>query len=111
MAELVSLTSSHRVVAFLDDHLAPGTDVMGLPVWGDSTTLADLPRRGITAVHVAIGHNPTRVTLLARARAAGLKAATLVHPRACVAPSATLAWAARSWPWRWWAPRPGSERA
>lgn len=90
VAELAGLAGTHRVVAFLDDQQAPGSDVMGVPVWGGSAEMPHLPARGVEAVHVAIGHNATRARLLARAREAGLEAATLVHPRACVSPSATL---------------------
>jgi len=88
--ELVRLAGTCRVLGFLDDLLPPGTEVMGVPVWGPTTDLARLLARGISAIHVAIGHNPTRAALHAQAQAAGLQIATLVHPRACVAPSATL---------------------
>lgn len=88
--ELVQLTNSHEVVAFLDDQLAPGTDVLGVPVWGPSTELVSLSARSVQAVHVAIGNNGARERLMAQAEAAGLRCATLVHPRACVSPSALI---------------------
>ncbi|WP_240936431.1 MULTISPECIES: acetyltransferase [Hydrogenophaga] len=90
VSELVQLAGTHTVAGFLDDQLPPGTEVLGVPVWGGTAELPRLPERGVTAVHVAIGHNPTRAALLARVREAGLQAATLVHPRACVSPSARL---------------------
>lgn len=88
--ELVHLAGSHKVVAFLDDQLAPGTDVLGVPVWGPSSDLGSLARRGVRSLHVAIGNNRARERLLAQALANGLHCATLVHPRACVSPSAVL---------------------
>lgn len=88
--ELVRLLGAHTPAGFLDDTLAAGTVVMGLPVWGPTALLTELPARGVHAVHVAIGHNATRESLDAGARAAGLTLATLIHPRACVSPSATL---------------------
>lgn len=88
--ELVRLSGAHRVVAFLDDQHPPGTDIMGVPVWGASSLLDDLSTRGVAAVHVAIGNNGTRQALSERARAAGLTLVTLTHPRAFVSPSAVL---------------------
>ena len=88
--ELVQLISSHRVAAFLDDQCPPGTDVMGIPVWGTSSLVDELFGRGVGAVHVAIGNNGVRQALCERARAAGLTLATLTHPRAFVSASASL---------------------
>lgn len=88
--ELVRLLGEHTPAGFLDDTLPAGTVVMGLPVWGPTALLAELATRGVHAVHLAIGHNATRESLSAGARAAGLNLATLIHPRACVSPSATL---------------------
>lgn len=81
---------AYTVTAFLDDQQAPGTLVMGVPVWGPTTLLGELPTRGVQTVHIAIGHNRTRQSLADRAQALGLALATLVHPRACVSPSASL---------------------
>ncbi len=88
--ELVRLSGTHQVVAFLDDQQSPGTDIMGIPVWGASALLDDLPARGVKAAHVAIGNNRARQALSERVRAAGLLLANLVHPRAFVSPSAVL---------------------
>lgn len=88
--ELVRLSATHEVKAFLDDQQPPGTDILGVPVWGPCADLAQLPSKGVNAVHVAIGHNATRQALAERAVSAGLSLATLVHPRAFVSPSATL---------------------
>jgi sugar O-acyltransferase (sialic acid O-acetyltransferase NeuD family) len=88
--ELVRLGGTHRVLAFLDDQQPAGADIMGVPVWGDSAWLQDLPARGVSAIHVAIGNNRSRQALCERASAAGLSLTTLVHPRAYVSPSAVL---------------------
>jgi sugar O-acyltransferase (sialic acid O-acetyltransferase NeuD family) len=88
--ELVRLLGTHEVPGFLDDLHPPGTDVMGVPVWGPTTAMASLSDRGVNALHVAIGNNAARAALHARARDAGLQAVTLIHPRACVSPSASL---------------------
>lgn len=88
--ELVRLLGTHTPTGFLDDTQSAGSIVMGLPVWGPTSLLSDLPARGVRAVHVAIGHNATREALNAHARGAGLALATLIHPRASVSPSAKL---------------------
>lgn len=88
--ELVRLSGTHQVVAFLDDQQSPGTDIMGVPVWGSSPLLNELPARGVQAAHVAIGNNRARQALSERVRAAGLTLITLVHPRAFVSPTAVL---------------------
>lgn len=88
--EAAQLAGTHEVVAFLDDQLPLGSVVMGVTVWGPTSELPSLASRGVTAVHVAIGNNRVRERLMAQAEAAGLRCATLVHPRACVSPSALL---------------------
>lgn len=88
--ELVRLSTTHEVKAFLDDQLPAGTDILGIPVWGSSAEFEQLAARGVKAVHIAIGNNAIRQALGERARAAGLGLATLVHPRAFVSPSALL---------------------
>jgi sugar O-acyltransferase (sialic acid O-acetyltransferase NeuD family) len=88
--EAARLAGTHEVMAFLDDQLPPGTEVMGVPVWGPTSELPSLAARGVTTAHVAIGNNRVRERLMVQARAAGLTCATVVHPRACVSPSASL---------------------
>lgn len=88
--ELVRLSATHEVKAFLDDQQPAGTHILGVPVWGSSAAFDQLPARGVRAVHIAVGHNASRQALAERARAAGLALATLVHPRAFVSPSAEL---------------------
>lgn len=88
--EVTRLAGTHEVMAFLDDQLQPGTKVMGVPVWGPTSELPSLTARGVTAVHIAIGNNRVRERLMELTQAAGLPCATLIHPRACVSPSASL---------------------
>jgi sugar O-acyltransferase (sialic acid O-acetyltransferase NeuD family) len=88
--ELARLGRTYDVCAFLDDQQPPGTDILGVPVWGPTSLLDALPSRKVQMVHVAIGRNTTRQTLCERAHSAGLSLATLVHPQAFVSPSATL---------------------
>src|SRR5690606_2534903 len=89
--ELLRTDGAYQVHAFLDDQQAPGTQVLGVPVWGPSSLLDDLVARGVRAVHIAVGNNRSRQALSERACAAQLTLATVIHPRAFVSPSAVLA--------------------
>ncbi len=85
-----ALRSGRQIVGVLDDdaskHGRPfySTTVLGpvagLERWGD----------GRTECVVAVGSNPQRQRLQSDAAAAGLQAAVVVHPCACVAPTAII---------------------
>lgn len=88
--ELARSSGAYDVTAFLDDEQPPGTDILGVPVWGPTSLLDTLTSRRVQTVHIAIGRNVTRQALCERARSARLVLATLIHPRALVSPSAVL---------------------
>jgi acetyltransferase EpsM len=75
-------------VGFVDDtpHLL-GTAVLGLDVLAPIASLGDIAH---DAVIVALGDNRARRAITERLLAAGERLATAIHPRACVAPSATI---------------------
>ena len=76
-------------IAFLDDRLTPGTRVLGLPVLGP-VRLLDWRKGRFGCIHVAIGENQIRLTLLQTACALGYAAPPLVPPSALVSPWAQL---------------------
>ena len=81
----------HRVVGFLDaDPATHGRSVHDVPVLGGPNLLDKMPGRKVRGVIVAIGDNRTRANYAAEAEAAGLELVSVVHPRACVAESATV---------------------
>ena len=89
VAEYLTTLGSHRAAFFLDDAPNRSKEVTGLPVRpGDD--LEGLPAEGVRHAFVAIGRGRTRLAVMDRAREAGLELITIVHPRAFVAPSATL---------------------
>ncbi|MDP3423219.1 MAG: acetyltransferase [Burkholderiaceae bacterium] len=89
VAEAFALQGGAAVVGFIDDGVAAGSMVFGLPVLGN---MGSLPAHAAVAnaVCVAIGNNATRQRLTAQAVQAGFALATVVHPRAFVAPSAVV---------------------
>lgn len=93
LADIAGQQGRYGVVGFLDPFRAVGEQTLGRPVLG---TEADLPalveRHAIRAVVVAIGDNASRAAVVARIHAAcpALPFATLVHPRAAIAASATI---------------------
>lgn len=80
-------TGVWRIAGVLDDATgASGGAVLGCAVLGGTDRISDYARTG-TAFVVAIGSNAIRERLQTTATAAGLVAATLVHPSAVLAES------------------------
>ena len=77
------------VVGFLDDALPVGDTMLGVPVLGSLASLSK-HRAAADQVIVAIGNNAVRENLMDQLGAAEWGFATVVHPRAIVAPSALL---------------------
>lgn len=91
--ELVQAAGKFRAAGFLDDGLAPGSQVMGVRVLGGAGLLPELRRRGFSKVINAvggIGNISTRLAVFQRLREAGFEFPTVVHPGAWVEPSAIL---------------------
>jgi UDP-perosamine 4-acetyltransferase len=76
------------VAGLADRTLSAG--VLGREVIVTLDELASLPARGIRSAVVAIGNNEVRRRVADRAREAGLCLPVIVHPTACVSPSAEL---------------------
>src|SRR5438477_2381923 len=88
--------AGYRVIAFFDNDPNARSPVKGVPIHhgdrGFARWLAGTKRPGSIACAVAIGgdRGRDRVSIQTKLSAAGLRPATLVHPRAVVAASATL---------------------
>ena len=94
LLDLLQTLARYEVVGVVDDHLRPGDDVLGAPVLGGSEVLAELRARDVAlAVNGigGIGRIESRVEVFDRLAGAGFSCPSLVHPRAVVEPSATLA--------------------
>ena len=64
--------------------------LLGTAWLGDDDALGRLREQGLRHFVAALGDNRTRERVTARAEAAGLVAATLIHPTAVVSPSARI---------------------
>lgn len=91
LIDIVRQTPGLELVGLLDaDPDKFGTDVLGYPVLGGESFLADLK---VDAAFIGIGGVPSnrvRRRVFERVRAAGLPIVSLVHPTAVVAASARL---------------------
>lgn len=91
--ELVRASDAFELLGVVDDGLAPGDLVLGLPVLGGRTALAALAGAGVLHAAHAVG-GVGRMSLRADVARAitdhGLALPALVDPTAGVAPSATL---------------------
>lgn len=76
-----------RVEGFIDDGLAVGTLVLGLPVLGDAGWLVTLPPRLIA---LGLGDNRRREEVSGLLEAQGHTLGTFVHPTAFISPTASL---------------------
>jgi sugar O-acyltransferase (sialic acid O-acetyltransferase NeuD family) len=91
LLDLVADGAPYEVIAFLDDNPALwGTSVCGIPVLGSSADAARAVDSGAEGVAVFLGNPRDRERVGALVLAAGLQLPVLIHPRAYVAPSATL---------------------
>jgi sugar O-acyltransferase (sialic acid O-acetyltransferase NeuD family) len=92
--ELIQATGEHTVIGLIDDALAPGDQVLDVPVIGGGEALAALKEAGCGLAANAvggIGAISTRIAVFERIQAAGFQMPALVHPSAVVEPSAQLA--------------------
>lgn len=89
VAEAAELSGLFEVVGFLDDGLPAGSDVLGYPILGAMETMADQLAVCDESI-VAIGNNALRQSLMQQLTDVGLDVGTVIHPRACVSPSAVV---------------------
>jgi len=93
LIDLIRAEGVWRIVGIVDDHLAAGSDVMGVPVLGGGERLGLLRERGIRyAVNAVggIGDITPRLEVFDKLRNAGFAIPTVIHPRAYVEPSAAI---------------------
>jgi UDP-perosamine 4-acetyltransferase len=89
--DLLRETGAHDVVAFLDETPSlRGTTVHGIPVLGPPDAIEQAVAIGVDGGMVSIGDARARERLGAVIVDAGLELVTLIHPRAYIAPSATI---------------------
>lgn len=89
VAEAAELGGEFEIIGFLDDAVDVGGLIFGWPVLGPISNLG-VYRTSCDQAIVAIGNNSVRETLMRQLVDAGMLAATVVHPKAVVSPSALL---------------------
>jgi sugar O-acyltransferase (sialic acid O-acetyltransferase NeuD family) len=93
LVELIGAEGKFRVVGILDDHLPPGSKILGIPVLGNGDFLPRLKAQGIGQIINAvggIGDILPRLRIYENIKAAGFTVPTVIHPRAYVEKSARL---------------------
>jgi sugar O-acyltransferase (sialic acid O-acetyltransferase NeuD family) len=91
--DLLRMVGTYRIVGVVDDGVAKGARVMGVPVLGGGEVLAELAAQGVRqAVNAVggIGNVAVRVKVFGRIAEAGFVCPAVVHPTAFVEPSAEL---------------------
>lgn len=92
--DLILAAGEYELVGLVDDAPQPDNQVMGIPVLGGRDCLASLIQSGIHLAVNAVGGigNPSlRVSIFDLLEKTGFSFPPVVHPRACVEPSARLA--------------------
>ncbi len=93
LIDLIHAEGRFLIHGIVDDGIAAGTQIMGVPVLGDGSILNELRHQGIgLAVNAVggIGSITPRLKVYDRLRQAGFGFPTVIHPRAFVEPTATL---------------------
>jgi acetyltransferase EpsM len=93
LIDLLRRLKTYQITGVIDDGLAPGTQVMGLPVLGGAEVLPELYGRSVRlAVNAVggIGNLAIRVQVFRRLAEAGFACPAVVHPSAVVEASAAL---------------------
>ena len=84
-------SGEYDVAGFIDDNPHRiGALLHGVPVLGGRSELRALAASGLGLLFPAVGDNALRLKMLDEAREAGLSAAVVVHPAACVSPLAQI---------------------
>ncbi len=94
LIELIQAEGQYHVAGILDDHLPVGSQILKVPVLGGGDFLARLRTQGIGLCVNAvggIGDITPRLKIYEKIKAAGVRVPTVIHPRAYIEPSASLA--------------------
>lgn len=91
VADVALAQKKYQSLIFVDDQYPQLTNVLGFPVMGALSQLADIVHKEqITEIFIAIGNNKKRMELFGYAKSLGLTMANLIHPSAVVSQFAKL---------------------
>jgi acetyltransferase EpsM len=91
--DLLRARGGYRIVGIIDDGLASGGSILGIPVLGNAQALAELHAQGVRlAVNAVggIGNIGIRIKVFERLTQAGFTYPAVTHPTAYLDPSASL---------------------
>ena len=88
VAEAAAFSDRWSEIVFLEDKTSE-SQVLGFPIVGSTSEIDEVLDNQTEAI-VAIGDNRRRLELLSTINEGGGAIATVVHPKACVSPSATI---------------------
>lgn len=94
LIDLVRLLGTYQIAGILDDGIAAGGEIMGVPLLGGGEQLAELHARGVRlAINAVggIGSLAPRLKVFQRLAEAGFACPAVVHPAGFVEVSAALA--------------------
>lgn len=89
VAEAALLSGEWQRIAFADDRWPVLRETFGWPVVSDVAGVAVLKVKVAGAV-AAVGNNAVREQWVTAIHTAGLRLVTVIHPRACVSPTASI---------------------
>ncbi len=99
--DLLRALGTYRLVGVIDDGIAAGTQILGLPVLGGAEALPGLYEEGVRlAVNAVggIGNVQIRVRVFRQLAAAGFACPAVVHPKAYLEPNVTLSGGVQAFP-------------
>lgn len=89
VAEAAQLSAQFEVVGFVDDAAVVGSNILGIPVLGNTKNINTYLEYAQHAI-VAIGNNTLRESLMMMLKLAGFEWGIVIHPTAIVSPSALI---------------------
>jgi sugar O-acyltransferase (sialic acid O-acetyltransferase NeuD family) len=93
LIDLIRSLGGYQIIGVIDDGLAEGEQVLGVPLLGGAGVLPELQRRGVRLAANAvggIGNLASRVRVFNKLAETGFVCPVLIHPTAYVEPSAQL---------------------
>jgi sugar O-acyltransferase (sialic acid O-acetyltransferase NeuD family) len=94
LIDLLRTLRVFRIIGILDDGIEAGQSIMGVPVLGGGEKLGDIHSQGVRqAVNAVggIGDISIRMKVFQRLKESGFICPAVVHPRATIEPSASIA--------------------
>lgn len=71
----------YKIIGYLDDDPRKlGTEILGIPIIGDTATLETIKDKNRISIFVPIGNNLARIKLIQKAKTLGFNTPSFIHP-------------------------------